>query len=355
MTERLPAPAELLRGRTSGAASVNSDANGVVHQLLDLADRGNYLEAAARAADLLHGPVHDVRLIAIYLVGLFVERGAPALPEVLGWMETIGQSDPRSLDSTLEWFARAVIDRVAFHTTRRDDTWESWLRELTLTQVEEISARCDVIRARSPKKGAALQKLGRWAREKLLPAVARAKKTAPPEPAAHEQQPTPDPEPVPAPGWDAPNPDPPERDARADDEHDDGSEDDRGEDHRDEEDDERPRHTGRRAARQEPTAPSNVILIESRALVGLRDKLQAFEIVLARGELDKAAVIAQDVQAILDGFDPLIYLPTLFGRYSELLHAAFAEIQARLRETDRPDWRILVQFYRTNLAGFVGE
>lgn len=368
MTERLPAPADVLRGRTSGAASVSSDANGVVHQLLDLADRGNYLEAAARAADLLHGPVHDVRLIAIYLVGLFVERGAPALPEVLGCIETLGHSDPRALDSTLEWFARAVVDRVAFHTTRRDDAWESWLRALTLAEVEEIAARCDAIRARSPKKGAALQKLGRWAREKLLPAVARARKTAPPESTAPEQQPTPDPEPAPAPGWDAPDPEPSGGDEREQDEseeevdnecEDESAEDDSNngdeDDDEEEKDDDRADHAARRVARHDPHAHPNVVSIESPALADLRDKLQAFEIVLARGEFDKAAVIAQDVQTVLGNFDPIAYLPALFGRYSELLHASFSEIQSRWRETDSPKWQILVQFYRTNLAGFVGE
>lgn len=361
MSEPLPAPAQLLQGRISGPATVSSDVNGVVHKLLDLADRGNYLEAAAAAADLLQGPANDIRLIAIYLAGLFVERGAPALPELLEWVEKLGKDDSRALTSASEWLFRAVTDRVAFHTTQRDDTWQSWLRDLQPAQVDEIATRCDALLARFPKRGAALQKLGRWAREKLLPAVVRAKRAAPPEFAAPAPTQTePDPEPAPAPGWDAPDPEPTDEqpDERSDDDEsedesesdDDDSDDSEDKDESDEsDDDDEPKERGARS--RGPLAE----MLDTPALVGLHNKLRAFEIVLAHGELDKAAVIAHDVQAILGNFDPLVYLPALFGRYSELLHEAFPEIEARWSDTNSPQWRILVQFYRTNLAGFVGR
>ncbi|MCY1059602.1 type VI secretion system protein IglI family protein [Nannocystis sp. SCPEA4] len=379
MSERLPSPVELLQGRPPGSAGVDTDANGVVHKLLDLADRGDYLEAAERAAELLRGPANDVRLIAIYLAGLFVERGAPALPELLGCVERLlgegqrpsGTSGGRPIDSALEWLFRAVTDRAAFHTTRRDDVWQAWLRDLAPAQVDEIAARADAILARSAGGAAALQKLTRWARSKLAPAVARAKKTAPPEaatPAVLPPAPEPDPEPPRPPAWDAPDPDPvddapeelddddlPERE-EDDDAYEDDEQDDDDEFVLDPRSRSRPRTTRGDEPRFDHTAPAGfTVTIESPALAELRDKLRAFEIVLARGEMDRAAVIAHDVQAVLGSFDPVVYMPSLFARYSELLHGNFAEIEARWGDTSTPQWRILVQFYRTNLAGFAGE
>lgn len=344
MTERLPSPADLLRARASGPASVTSDANGVVHTLLDLADRGDYLEAATRAVELIQGPSSDVRLIAVYLAGLFVERGAPVLPAVLDAVAQLSDERSRRVDSALEWLLRAIVDRVAYHTTRRDETWESWLRELSAAQALDIATRCDALLNRLETGAVAVQKLARWAREKLMPAVARARKAAAPavpEPAAS------DPEPDTAPDWSAPDPGPTDDPEETTDEPDDDALVD------DERDDDEPGPDMRRFVSHGPHA--HAVMLDSPALAELRDKLRAFEIVLVRGELDKAAVIAHDLQAILGSFDPLVYLPALFGRYAELLHGAFPEIEARWDDAGSPRWRILVQFYRTNLAAFVGE
>lgn len=102
-------------------------------------------------------------------------------------------------------------------------------------------------------------------------------------------------------------------------------------------------------------AQGSVAVIDSPALAQLRDKLRGFEMLLMRGELDKAAVIARDVQAILDDFDPLVYLPALFARYTQLLHAVYGELEVRWQQSEHPNMQVLAQFYRSNLAGFLDE
>lgn len=370
MNERLPSPAEVLYARTSRPADVGNDASAVAHKLLDLADRGDYIEAAARAAELLHGACGDVRLISVYLAGLFVERGVPGLPAVLDVVENLGDDRSRRTDAALEWLLRAIVDRVAYHTTRRDAAWDSWLRELSVDQVEDIAARCGALSTRLDKGGSAAQKLGRFAREKLLPAVTRARRAAAaaesvapqpaPDPEPRTDRHAPDPEAVSDHDDDEPDDDDPDHDPGHDEPDNDESDDDAPE-HDESDDDEsndEPEYEARArrpdAIRRDPRG-SHDGMSDSPALAELRDKLLAFEIVLARGELDKAAVVAHDIQAILGNFDPLVYLPALFGRYAELLHGAFAEIEARWHDTGSPQWRILAQFYRTNLAGFVGE
>ena len=99
------------------------------------------------------------------------------------------------------------------------------------------------------------------------------------------------------------------------------------------------------AASQQAPVPAHVVAMLSstdrrrlrirelvcRTLNDLRETLDPQD----QRELDKAAVVAHDIQAILGNFDPLVYLPALFGRYAELLHGAFAEIEARWHDTGK--------------------
>ena len=216
MSERLPLPAELFRSPHPGPAGVDAQVNGVVHRLMDLADRGDYLSAAEQAAELLRADACDVRLVAIYLMGSFVERGITALPDLLGCVDRLlgeggdaqdaegsTRAPSRHVDSAMSWLFRALADRVAFHTTRRDETWNAWLVEVTPEQIQEMATRCETISAKSPGAAGTLHKVARWARDKLGPAAARVTKPEPaPSPAPSDAS-TIDPAPVdPRPGWD---------------------------------------------------------------------------------------------------------------------------------------------------------
>lgn len=383
MSERLPLPAELLRYR-AGPIRVERDANAIVHRLLDLADRGNHLEAAEQAAELLRGSAGDVRLIAIYLAGTFAERGVVALPELLGCVSgMLGPRAPepasgnKAIDSALEWLFRAIVDRLAFHTTQRDAVWTAWISETTPAVVEQILVRSNEILAIGQAGTEALQKLIRWLQGKLGPAVERARTAAAASVVVLAPEPAPAPPPRPARSWEDPDPDPDDDengpsvqkteasdsdDEFEDDDDEEFDEDDEDEDEELDEDDDEPERE--RFHRRPATAPtgldalegqSSIVMIDSPALAQLRDKLHGFEILLGRGDLDKAAVIARDIQAILDDFDPITFMPSLFARYAQLLHGAFDELETRWQDSERPSFRILVQFYRSNLDGFIDE
>lgn len=316
----------------------------------------------------------------------------------------------KAIDSALAWLFRTLSDRLAFHTTQRDAVWSGWIAAATPDEVEQIAAHCDALAAAAIGCSEVLLKLARWARGKLGPAVARAHKAAaeaqaeraaPPEAApgargeepdpsprarweepdlAHESSPAPfdgDGEHLPAGGWQEAG-SPPYEDEGSDgheEDHSDSYEDDDSDGYEEDDDDDDDENAwqaerepglpddGRRPsnARHIPTgwrgpeAQGSVVVIDSPALAQLRDKLRGFEMMLMRGELDKAAVIARDVQTILDGFDPLVYLPSLFARYTQLLHAVYGELEARWQQSEHPSMQVLIQFYRSNLAGFLDE
>ncbi|MFV8749344.1 type VI secretion system protein IglI family protein [Nannocystaceae bacterium ST9] len=352
MSERLPSPAELLRGRAKSPLGIDTQANGVVHQLMDLADRGDYLPAASQAAELLRGDTNDVRLVAIYLMGSFVERGAAALPDVLAHVDLLlGEAgSSRSIDSAMAWLFRALTDKIAFHTKQRDEVWNAWLREVGAQHVDEIRARCETILAKAPSGAGTLAKLARWASEKLGPAAARVVGPAPePEVFAAAI----DPRPAEGPGWE-------EADDEIEHEVDepvDDDESDESDDVDDESDDVEFEFRGFAHAEYDAreARPRSSLELDSPALVQLRDKLRGFEILVERGDLDKAAVIARDIQAVLDDFDPLVYLPSLFARYLKLLNGTLDELEQRWAGEDTRAWRVLVQLYRADLDGFLDD
>lgn len=377
MSERLPLPAELL-GRHSRPPSVDPHTNGIAHKLLALADRGDYLEAAEQAADLLRGNEDDVRLIAVYLVGLFVERGPASLPDVLANVERLlGQPTTQAIESAIQWLFRAIGDRVAFHTQQRDATWDAWLQQVTPAHLDEIAAYSERILAQSPGGTSMLRKLARWATKKLGPAVARVPKLAP---AQVEREATPlalDPEGPRAPSWDeedvetdeprgaglgsAPDePDEPDDDGGPDefdelgglDGFDEPDEPSWGQPIADERQD--PRERDDSFMRPGASRPGADEQFESPALAELRDKLRGFELVLARGELDKAAIIARDVQTIIDSFDPITYLPSLFARHFKLLRRCVHELERHWND-DSAARRVLAQLYRADLDGFIND
>lgn len=348
MSERLPLPAELLRGHAK--AGQHDDAE--IIRLMRLGDRGDYLEAAHEAASLLETSSGDVRLTAVFLVGSFVERGPAGLPELLDCVDRQfrpSAGEPPELarirESSLTWLCRSLTSQIAFHTVRRSETWERWLTEVGPEQPQQIAEMSAKLMACFPTSAAALAQIGRWSTEKLAPASARVRKTAAVE--AAPAQPLPDPK-LAEPSWDAP--DEPESDEAEFASDDDSYELDMS-------------HVDPRAVGFTPTSfglptPRHIqepLEFGSPALSALIEKLQGFEILVERGELDKAAIIASDIQSVIERFDPLTYLPGLFGRYLQLLSKIIAEVEARWNAGDSAARRVLEQFYRADLDRFINE
>lgn len=363
MSDRLPLPADLL-DRRARPPIVDPHSNGVAHKLLALADRGDYLEAAEQAADLLRGTDDDVRLIAVYLVGLFVERGPTSLPDVLASVERLLDQPPtQAIESAMQWLFRAIADRVAFHTQQRDETWNTWLQEVTPAHIEEITGRSERIVAKSPGGTTMLRKLARWTTTKLGPAAARTVKVVPAAVESEAEAPALDDDGEREPSWDEPDPEPQELNfahAEAELEEPEFDEPDQPDDEESAWDEpETYEHVEPRGRDHSPMSfgepsPGADAPFDSPALAKLCDKLRGFETVLARGELDKAAIIARDVQAIILSFDPITYLPSLFANHFKLVRRCVHELEPHWAD-DSAAGQVLDQLYRADLDGFIND
>ncbi|MBK9265471.1 MAG: hypothetical protein IPM54_37505 [Polyangiaceae bacterium] len=82
-------------------------------------------------------------------------------------------------------------------------------------------------------------------------------------------------------------------------------------------------------------------------------KLQAFEKLVKKGDLMKAAIVAEDVQNIIENFDPRIYFPALLSRFSELLSTHAETLGEHIDNRDSFAWKTSSQFYKVDLDKFV--
>lgn len=292
-----------------------------LQRITDSADRGDYLEAASKAAALLGKHIYDIRVIGYYLFGLMLEQGIGHMPALLGRIHTLltddladvgpSQKKERVIDVTLHWLLQTMAERCRYHAAQHDATWAQWLSQLHPRLAGEIAQALDRVATEmqqlveEPRCLGPLSRLRRWVMDDLP-------RTRPTE--------------IPAPGL-APAP------ARG------------------------PGDDARVAQVGQPSAPAAALTnrdaAESPAMQMLLRKLRAFEMLIERGDMGKAAVVASDIRQTIESFDPLAYLPALFSTFFKLLSRSTGELMPHWEELASPAGQALQSFYRVDLDGFL--
>lgn len=408
MNAPIQLPTDLLDGPRPMAARVDGEIRSTIRQLEQLADRGNYREAAEKAAELLRSHVYDLRLACVYLMGVFAERGVAHLPPLLTSMARLvadeGRAPPhvraptRTIDTALTWLLQTVFTQIRFHAKHRDEVWSSWLTaepELPAQIAESLDALQQAAEGTLGSVACAgiLAKTRRWALKDLARSLSlhqaaqakaeqaqaeqdqaeqdqaeqaqgamnetqRAQATMPeaapppsPEPDAHAfedcEYPPVTPEdhqappyaaaPYPAEGaYDHARPwaSDPDLQPAADPSAYDGV------------------PTSPEAS-YPPDAPATEPV--SPALASLRDKLYGFELLIRRGQFARAAIVAHDVQRLIEDFDPVTYLPSLFAGYFRTMSHHLEQLRPHLEQGDTSHWQALSRFYQADLAGFCSD
>lgn len=389
MSAPLPLPTNLLDGLRPGPTRVDGEVRSTIQQLEQLADRGNYGEAAGQAADLLRSHIYDLRLGCVYLMGLFMERGIAHLPPLLTCVARLVDDEgrapahvrarPRTIDTTLSWLFQTISTQIRFHAKQRDAVWSSWLSaeaelpERIAEGVDQVMGAAQAV-LESPACAGALSRTRRWALKDLKRALARHEEAkaeaaraqeapAPadddaPEPddehAASNDPPDRTPETAPEP-WEldgTPWPHEPEPDYDPDAaawESAEGSPWDSPS--------EPPSPAPWGAGPEDPSAmgPPPPALAQSPALSSLRDKLEGFEVLVGRGDFARAAIVAHDVQQLIESFDPVTYLPSLFAGYFRAMSRHIEQLRPHLERGDDSYQQVLSRFYRADLQGFVSD
>jgi hypothetical protein len=82
-------------------------------------------------------------------------------------------------------------------------------------------------------------------------------------------------------------------------------------------------------------------------------KMHLFETLIAKHDYLKAAVVAKDIDHLIETFDPLNYFPKLFSKYFSILAKHVAAITEQHKNQDSLQVKALERLYRTDFDMFV--
>ncbi|WP_375759410.1 type VI secretion system protein IglI family protein [Corallococcus exercitus] len=302
-----------------------------------LVAKSEYADAARAAAVLLREGVRDVRLVGPYLFGHFFADGMKALPVLFrslkrtlteNW-DFFGPVEKKLVfaDTGLRWLLKMMGKHLEHHSRLKDAQWQAWNAPGNREPMEEALALGDPLIAAL----AILQKSACMdAMRTLLGALRSHAQGVPFLPPPEE-----------------PKPAAPELAAAAPDEDDEEEED----DDEGEEEEARPAPRKKAARAESPDAGPSVPM--SPALAQLVRKLSAFEALVEREDYAKASVIAVDVLATVERFDPRVYLPQLFSGFFNGLAQHADAIEPMLHNTETLSFRAMDQLYRVDLDAFL--
>jgi hypothetical protein len=325
--------AELTRAGVPLDESEGPDAR--LEAITGLVARGDYAEGARAAEVLLREGVRDVRLLGPYLFGHFFRDGMKALPVLFRSLKrtltenwdffTPVEKKLVFADTGLRWLLKMMGKHLEHHARLKDAQWQAWTAPGNREPIEEALALGDPLIAALAilQKGVCMD-----AMRTLLGALRSHAQGVPYLPPPEEPQAV-------------------ALAAAPDDEDDEDADD-------DEEEEEEVRPRKRAKAKAPPEARDEGPRVPmSPALAQLVKKLSAFEALVAREDFTKASVVAVDVLATVERFDPRVYLPQLFsGFFNGLAHHADT-IEPMLHNTETLSFRALDQLYRVDLDTFL--
>jgi hypothetical protein len=296
-----------------------------------LVQEGNYEEAAAGAEALLSEKIYDIRIIGYFFYGHFVERGIPALSDIyLGLvdilndnMEAVGpvKNRVKHLQTILNWLIKQVTKQLLYEEEKKSGLFEEWTSSVATDQVEAVLDASEKLRrtlgpiledAAGPVFDG-LTKINDWLKafQRLI--------YREPEPEATEEE--------------------------------------KVEEEPSEEaifDQEPQREEKKRFFASGPGTEEDAANIEgSYHLKLLMRKLEAFDHLISEAKYANAAVIADDINAIIASFDPRIYFPKLFKRFALLSAAHVNELTSYAEYKESPAWTSLQELYKVDMESFI--
>jgi hypothetical protein len=282
--------------------------------ICDLANAGDFAAAATRIEPLVARGVYDLRLVTILFVSAFQASGWGELARVLrAALALVGDNReafgpfPRrdtQLDKRLAWTFERIADLHAYHASKSDTTFKRWDELTTAAALEEASEAGRTLSAALGERGyqEAGQRFGAVSRilaERSEVARRGVTKVAAPVVETRAEAPQ---------AQAAPN-----------------------------------------VGRQRPTTT----LVVTDAFLTLEERLSAFAVLAARGDHERAAVVAEAVLAEIDAFDPRKYFPDLFAPFYGNMSRDIAKVAPYLERQPSPRAEMLRQLLRIDLARFM--
>jgi hypothetical protein len=295
--------------------------------ITDAAFKSNYADASALAQQAWDDGVRDVRLVGYLLYGYYLAKEVAGLPWLFqqittmlttSWSVVGPAKKDKPGDGALNWLFQMLVRHVESHEKAKDEAYEQWLTEegtAGLTEASSAAAVLVVAVEGTLPTGKCLEKLRNlngWLRTMSASAVQmadRARREA--EATAQEE------------GGD---------DAQAARGADGGS---------------------HGSATQLAPVARGAITVEGGAPLGLLlRKLKLFGELIERQDLLKAAVVARDIEGLVQAFDPVVFFPKMFVPFFTLMSKNMESLEPAMQSLEMPSYKSLVQLYHADLDAF---
>jgi len=282
-----------------------------------LVENGEYLEAAAKAEEIFAEEIYDIRLAGYFLYGFFLEQGVGAMPAILGCLANLFEENWDALgpvknrekhaQTSLNWLFRQLLKKFQYEEGKDSEVYQQWIAEVSSEEVQEALDASEGLQkalgmALEDKASSLLDGLSKvvdWLKTFQRVVYREPEVEEEPEPAAE-------------------------------------------------------------AEARETTAPASlafgdeaVIAEGSYHLQLLLRKMKAFERLVEKQQFPKAAIVADDINQIIANFDPRIYFPKMFSRFSLLLALNIADISGFEEYKGSVVWQTMQDLYKVDLESFV--
>jgi len=287
-----------------------------------LVQEGRYEEASAQSEEILTEEIYDIRIMGYFIYGVFLEQGLGAMEDIFQAMaEALGdnldavgplKNREKHIQTILNWLMKQLIKKLQYEEEKKADLWDSWLSDVSSDQVQ---ASLDAAEGFGRELGSVLSddaapvldgltKVNEWLTnfQRLV-----------------YQEPEVEPEEV-------------------------------VEEEEDELFDEPVEEPSPRAAvgNQEPVSVEG-----SYPLQLLIRKIQAFDSLISDEKISRAALVADDINHIIENFDPRVYFPKLFSRFTLQYATHINGLSAFEEYKSSVEWQALQELYKVDLQSFV--
>jgi hypothetical protein len=288
-------------------------------RLLDitsLVESGEYLEAATQAEGILEEGAYDIRITGFFFYGVFLEQGVGGLTAILqcltklfteNW-DAVGpiKNREKHTQTSLNWFLRQLVKKLQYEEGKDSDVYQQWVAEVSSDEVQETLDASEELQS---ALGAALEDQA----EPLLDGLSKVnewlgtfQRLVYREPELEgEYEPEAEAEP---------------------------------------------------AEMLAPVgAPISDVAVSAEGSYHLQlllRKMEVFARLLEKEEFPKAAIVADDINQIIADFDPRIYFPKMFTRYSLLLALNIGQLNASEEYKGSLEWQTMQDLYKVDLDSF---
>lgn len=284
-----------------------------------LCEKNQLRDLTTEVDGLMDAGIYDIRPLSMYLWAVFNEGGLVALPEIF---ETVTVLVTANIDGIgplqrkiehvakrLSWLLQKMTDAIEYHELRHSPEWEKWTQDIAPSELDTALQRLAALDlSLDDRFGAvrpALQKLSARIRVVILAfRLPTQRPVSMASPVVASLRP--------------------------------------------------PAHNRGQEGLEVDARLGRAEIGVSHEFFALIQRLDAFTKLIKKGDLPRAAIVADDVMRTIDSFDPRAYFPELFSDFSELLSKHIDTLTAHWQDRESPAWKAHSQFYRVDLRRFVG-